>query len=50
MSAVDFAFEHATEFIPERWYSRPDLVHDKRAFAPFTTGMDMQPFSPGLAP
>lgn len=25
-------------FIPERWTSRPDLVKDKRAFAPFSLG------------
>ncbi|KAI3343256.1 cytochrome P450 monooxygenase-like protein [Ustulina deusta] len=26
------------EFIPERWYSRPELILDKRAFSPFSTG------------
>ncbi|KAI1274721.1 cytochrome P450 monooxygenase-like protein [Xylaria sp. FL0933] len=26
------------EFIPERWYSRPELILDKRAYAPFSTG------------
>ncbi|KAI1120325.1 cytochrome P450 monooxygenase-like protein [Nemania abortiva] len=26
------------DFIPERWYSRPELIRDKRAFAPFSTG------------
>ncbi|RYO96187.1 hypothetical protein DL765_011668 [Monosporascus sp. GIB2] len=25
-------------FIPERWYSRPELICDKRAFAPFSVG------------
>ncbi|KAI1150576.1 cytochrome P450 monooxygenase-like protein [Nemania diffusa] len=26
------------DFIPERWYSRPELILDKRAFAPFSSG------------
>ncbi|GAP88817.1 putative cytochrome P450 [Rosellinia necatrix] len=26
------------EFIPERWYSQPELILDKRAFAPFSIG------------
>ncbi|KAI1160871.1 cytochrome P450 monooxygenase-like protein [Nemania serpens] len=26
------------DFIPERWYSRPELILDKRAFAPFSAG------------
>ncbi|KAI0456218.1 cytochrome P450 [Xylaria acuta] len=26
------------DFIPERWYSRPELILDKRAFAPFSYG------------
>lgn len=25
-------------FVPERWYSRPEMVRDKKAFAPFGTG------------
>ncbi|KAI4858741.1 cytochrome P450 monooxygenase-like protein [Hypoxylon rubiginosum] len=32
------AFESPDDFIPERWYSRPELVHDKRAFGPFSFG------------
>lgn len=31
-------FERPLEFIPERWYSEPELVHDKAAFAPFFQG------------
>jgi hypothetical protein len=27
------------EFIPERWYSRPELVLDKNGFTPFSIGM-----------
>ena len=29
------------EFIPERWYSKPELVRDKRAFAPFSMGKSL---------
>ncbi|KAL9059751.1 MAG: hypothetical protein Q9162_001052 [Coniocarpon cinnabarinum] len=32
------AFECPLEFIPERWTTRPELVKDKRAFAPFGVG------------
>lgn len=32
------AFPRPLEFIPERWYSRPELVKDRRAYAPFTVG------------
>jgi cytochrome P450 len=35
---MESAFVDANTFIPERWYSRPDLVLDKRAFAPFSVG------------
>ncbi|KAI9661952.1 MAG: hypothetical protein M1821_009192 [Bathelium mastoideum] len=31
-------FPRATEFIPERWYSSPDLVKDRDAIAPFSLG------------
>ncbi|KAI0194201.1 cytochrome P450 monooxygenase-like protein [Astrocystis sublimbata] len=35
---LEAAFEYPNEFIPERWYSRPELIRDKRAFAPFSAG------------
>ncbi|KAI0095754.1 cytochrome P450 [Nemania sp. FL0031] len=35
---LESAFQYPNEFIPERWYSRPELVRDKRAFAPFSVG------------
>jgi len=35
---VDTAFVDAEEFIPERWYSRPELIKDARAYAPFSVG------------
>lgn len=31
-------FPRANEFIPERWYSRPELVIDRDATAPFSLG------------
>ena len=31
-------FERSTDFIPERWYSRPDMVRNKAAYSPFGTG------------
>ncbi|KAL8973608.1 MAG: hypothetical protein Q9197_002147 [Variospora fuerteventurae] len=36
--SVETAFQHPSSFIPERWTSRPELVIDKRAFAPFGVG------------
>ncbi|KAJ5754144.1 cytochrome P450 [Penicillium nucicola] len=35
---VTSAFINPHSFIPERWYSRPELIRDKRAFAPFGIG------------
>ncbi|RYP55519.1 hypothetical protein DL769_010135 [Monosporascus sp. CRB-8-3] len=35
---MESAFAQPDEFIPERWYSRPELILDKRAFAPFSVG------------
>lgn len=35
---VESYYEHAEAFIPERWYSRPHLVKNKDAFAPFSKG------------
>ncbi|KAF2180461.1 cytochrome P450 monooxygenase-like protein [Zopfia rhizophila CBS 207.26] len=32
------AFVKPEEFIPERWYSRPELIIDRRAFSPFSVG------------
>ncbi|KEY68850.1 hypothetical protein S7711_03790 [Stachybotrys chartarum IBT 7711] len=31
-------YERPNEFIPERWYSRPELVKDSRSFLPFAQG------------
>jgi cytochrome P450 len=35
---VEDCFEHALEFIPERWTTRPELVLNPAAYAPFGTG------------
>ncbi|KAJ4340196.1 hypothetical protein N0V95_007577 [Ascochyta clinopodiicola] len=34
----DFAFVEPNEFIPERWTTKPELVLDARAYAPFSVG------------
>ncbi|KAF2745906.1 putative P450 monooxygenase [Sporormia fimetaria CBS 119925] len=31
-------YAQADEFIPQRWYSRPELIKNKDAFAPFSLG------------
>ncbi|KAI0205448.1 putative cytochrome P450 [Astrocystis sublimbata] len=35
---LDSAYVNPHSFIPERWYSQPELIKDKRAFAPFGAG------------
>jgi cytochrome P450 len=35
---VSSAWAQPNDFIPERWYSRPELIRDKRAYAPFSFG------------
>ncbi|CBF89142.1 hypothetical protein AN0606.2 [Aspergillus nidulans FGSC A4] len=34
----EIAYDHPEDFIPERWYSKPELVRHKGAFAPFSLG------------
>ncbi|KAL4972342.1 cytochrome P450 [Aspergillus desertorum] len=34
----ELAYDHPEKFIPERWYSKPELVRNKGAFAPFSLG------------
>ena len=36
---VESCFQHAAEFIPERWGDKPELVKNKAAFSPFSTGV-----------
>jgi cytochrome P450 len=31
-------YENASEFVPERWYSKPEMIKHKNAFAPFSLG------------
>ncbi|KKK19690.1 hypothetical protein AOCH_000841 [Aspergillus ochraceoroseus] len=38
MARSNLCYEKPCEFIPERWYKYPELVKDKRAFAPFNIG------------
>ena len=33
-------YTNATEFRPERWYSQPELIKHKNAFAPFSLGSE----------
>lgn len=33
-------YEQANEFIPERWYSKPEMIKHKNAFAPFSLGFE----------
>ncbi len=40
-------FKHASEFIPERWTTRPELLLERRAFMPFLVGP--LPSSPKIA-
>ncbi|KAF3063694.1 Tryprostatin B 6-hydroxylase [Daldinia childiae] len=38
---MEASFVFPNEFIPERWYSKPELIRDERAFAPFGFGNRM---------
>ncbi|KAL8754101.1 MAG: hypothetical protein Q9184_005223 [Pyrenodesmia sp. 2 TL-2023] len=38
LGRLEECFERAEEFIPERWYSKRDMIKDGRAFAPFAQG------------
>ena len=38
IARLESCFERAREFIPERWYSRPEMIRDKGGFAPFALG------------
>ncbi|KAI1827403.1 cytochrome P450 monooxygenase-like protein [Xylaria intraflava] len=38
LQRMESAWARPQEFLPERWYSQPDLIKDKRAFTPFSTG------------
>lgn len=36
---VESCYVHAKEFVPERWYSKPDMIKNKIAYAPFALGL-----------
>ncbi|KAL9608912.1 MAG: hypothetical protein Q9167_006281 [Letrouitia subvulpina] len=38
LARLESCFTHANEFIPERWFSKPELIKNKNAFAPFALG------------
>lgn len=38
---MESAFEDPLSFVPERWYSRPEMIRDKSAFAPFGVGTSL---------
>lgn len=46
-SIVESCFERPADFVPERWYSAPDMVKNKNAFAPFSLGTPLQTPPPG---
>jgi cytochrome P450 len=37
-TADESIYSQALEFVPERWYSKPEMVKHKDAFAPFSMG------------
>ncbi|OCK75773.1 putative cytochrome P450 [Lepidopterella palustris CBS 459.81] len=38
LGRYESVYEQAVEFIPERWYARPEMIKEKAAYAPFSTG------------
>ena len=34
-------FERGNDFVPERWYEKPEMVRNKAAYAPFGTGKNI---------
>lgn len=38
IARLESCFEQALEFIPERWTTRPDMVKNKQAYSPFSSG------------
>lgn len=35
---MESAFERGREYVPERWYSKPDMIRNRHAYAPFGMG------------
>lgn len=44
LDTLDHCFERPEEFLPERWYKYPQMVRDKRGFAPFSQGTHIASF------
>ncbi|TGO57308.1 hypothetical protein BCON_0067g00290 [Botryotinia convoluta] len=38
LGRLEDSYEKPLDFIPERWYSRPEMVKDKSGFSPFSMG------------
>ncbi|MCJ1457542.1 hypothetical protein MMC28_007910 [Mycoblastus sanguinarius] len=38
LSRLESCFERASDFVPERWYSKPEMIKNKNAYAPFALG------------
>ncbi|KAH8901372.1 cytochrome P450 [Thozetella sp. PMI_491] len=38
LARLESSYERATEWIPERWTTNPEMVRDARGFAPFSQG------------
>ena len=39
LKLVESCFEKPKDFIPERWYSKPEMIKNKDAYAPFALGL-----------
>jgi cytochrome P450 len=46
MCLVEESYERPEDFIPERWYSQPELIKDKSGFSPFSMGTFLFHFKP----
>jgi hypothetical protein len=38
LSVGEDCFERGNEFLPERWFEKPEMIRNKAAYAPFGTG------------
>ncbi|KAK5134636.1 hypothetical protein LTR08_006292 [Meristemomyces frigidus] len=38
MGRDESSYQNANAFVPERWYSKPEMIKHKEAYAPFSTG------------
>lgn len=35
---MEACYERPNDFVPERWYSKPDMIRNKKVFTPFSLG------------